>query len=73
MYRLTDVTKDYPKGRGVVHALQSPMSCRIMAPVSMTPSARLPCRRRFGCLPHSVSCRGKDRNCWTARNAPGPR
>jgi putative ABC transport system ATP-binding protein len=22
MYRLTDVTKDYPKGRGVVHALQ---------------------------------------------------
>jgi putative ABC transport system ATP-binding protein len=22
MYRLTDVTKDYPKGRGVVHALR---------------------------------------------------
>jgi putative ABC transport system ATP-binding protein len=22
MYRLTDITKDYPKGRGVVHALQ---------------------------------------------------
>ena len=22
MYRLTDVTKDYPKGRAVVHALR---------------------------------------------------
>ena len=51
MYRLTDVTKDYPKGRDVVHALQSPMSCEIMAPVSIRPA--LGCHAVAG----SAACR----------------